>query len=122
MGIKARIVLVGSVFAGIVFASQATGVLTGTYHAVRPYAERATEVVLAGWQYDRALSELRDVKESIRRLENKKKRLAATTRQHPRGQRLNKDDDYFLDRLYRDRKRLEKMLKYIDQKQRPYAK
>ncbi len=122
MGLKARIAVVGSVLAFLVIASQASGVLTGTYHWMRPYADRATEIVTAGWQYDRALSELRDINEQIRRLENKKKVLAVHTRQFPRGRRLHEDDSYFLNRLYRDRKKMEQMLKYIDQTQRPYAK
>ncbi len=122
MGIKARVALVGSLLAFLALAGQASGVLTGTYHWIRPYADRATEIVTAGWQYDRALSELRDINEQIRRLENKKKVLAVHTRQFPRGRRLHEDDSYFLNRLYRDRKKMEQMLKYIDQTQRPYAK
>ncbi len=71
MGMKGRIALCGSVLAFLVLVSQASGILRGTYHAVRPYADRATEIVLAGWQYDRAVAELRDVNEQIRRLEQK---------------------------------------------------
>ena len=122
MGMKGRIALSGSVLAFLILASQASGILKGTYHAVRPYADRATEIVLAGWQYDRAIAELRDVNEQIRRLEQKKKILAAPTRQHPRGQRLIPDDEFFLRTLYRDREKVQKALKYIDATQRPYAK
>lgn len=122
MGIKGRVALCGSVLAFLVLVSQASGILKGTYHAVRPYADRATEIVLAGWQYDRAVAELRDVNEQIRRLEQKKKVLAAPTRQHPRGQDLSKDDRYFLSVLYRDKDTITKALKYIDTTQRPYAK
>ncbi len=119
---KGRIALCGSVLAFIVFAGQASGVLTGAYHMVRPYADRTTEIVLAGWQYDRAVAELRGVNEQIRRLEQKKKVLAAPTRQRPRGQDLSKDDKYFLSVLYRDKDQIEKALKYINKTQRPYAK
>lgn len=122
MGMKGRIALCGSVLAFLLLVSQASGILKGTYHAVRPYADRATEIVLAGWQYDRAVAELRDVNEQIRRLEQKKKVLAATTRQHPQGLDLSKDDKYFLSVLYRDKDHIEKALKYIDATQRPYAK
>ena len=122
MGMKGRIALSGSVLAFLILVSQASGVLRGTYHAVRPYADRATEIVLAGWQYDRAIAELRDVNEQIRRLEQKKKILAAPTRQHPRGRSLSEDDKFFLRTLYRDREKVEKALKYIDATQRPYAK
>lgn len=117
-----KIALAGSLLALLVLVSQASGVLKGTYHAVRPYADRATEIVLAGWQYDRAVAELRSVNEQIRRLENKKKILAAPTAQHPRGRRLSADDEFFLRTLYRDREKLEKTLKYIDATQRPYSK
>lgn len=122
MGMKGRIALVGSVLAFLVLVSQASGILKGTYHAVRPYADRATEIVLAGWQYDRAVAELRDVNEQIRRLEQKKKVLAAPTKQHPRGLGLSKDDKYFLSVLYRDKDSIQKALRYIDATQRPYAK
>lgn len=122
MGPKARVALVGSVLAFLVLASQASGVLTGTYHWMRPYADRATEIVMAGWQYDRAVNELRDVTEQIRRLETLRKVLAVKTRDFPRGRQLSKDDEYFLGRLYRDKGEIEKKLKYIDQTQRPYAK
>jgi hypothetical protein len=122
MGLKGRVALVGSILAFLVLASQASGILRVTYHKVRPYADRATEIVLAGWQYDRALSELRDIKEKIRRLENKRKVLAVPTKKHPRGRTLHEDDQYFLDRLYRDKKKVEKTLQYIDQTQMPYAK
>lgn len=122
MGLKARVALVGSVLAFLVLASQASGVLSGGYHWIRPYADRATEIVMAGWQYDRAVSELRDINEQIRRLENKKKVLSTPTRKHPDGRRLSADDRYFLNRLFRDRDKVQKKLKYIDATQRPYAK
>ncbi len=117
-----KIALAGSLLALLAVGGQASGVLTGAYHFARPYADRATEIVLAGWQYDRAVSELRDVNEQIRRLEEKKNVLAIPSRQHPRGRQLHPDDAYFLRRLYRDKERLQRMLKYIDQTQRPYAK
>ena len=122
MGMKARVALVGSILAFILLVSQAGGVLRTTYHTVRPYADKVTEVLVAGWQYDRAVSELRDISEQIRRLEAKKKILAVPSKQHPRGRRLNPDDTYFLQRLYRDKKKIENLLKYIDQTQMPYAK
>ncbi len=122
MGVKARIALVGSVLAFLVLVSQASGVLKGTYHYVRPYAERATEIVVAGWQYDRLISELRDVNEQIRRLEAQKKLLALPSEKHPRGRSLHPDDQYFLQRLYRDKAKIERALKHIDATQMPYAK
>jgi hypothetical protein len=122
MGMKARVALCGSVLAFVVLVSQASGILKGTYHAVRPYADRATEIVLAGWQYDRLTSELRDINEQIRRLDAQKKLLAVPTRSDPRGKQLHPDDQYFLNRLYRDKLKLEKALNYIDQTQMPYAK
>ena len=115
MTMKGKVALCGSVLALLLLVSQASGVLVGTYHAVRPYADRATEILVAGWQYDRAVSELRDVKEQIRRLEDKKKVLAIPTMKHPRGRGLSADDEYFLGRLYRDGQKIEKTLKYIAQ-------
>jgi hypothetical protein len=122
MGMKAKVALCGSVLAFVVLVSQASGILKGTYHAVRPYADRATEIVLAGWQYDRLTSELRDINEQIRRLDAKKKLLEVPTHSTPRGKQLHPDDQYFLNRLHRDKMKLEKALNYIDQTQMPYSK
>lgn len=122
MGLKARVALIGSILAFLVLVSQASGILKATYHTVRPYADRATEILVSGWQYDRTRSELRDVNERIRRLEERKKILAIPTRQHPRGKTLHKDDVYELGKLYRDQRKLNQVLQYIDKTQRPYAK
>lgn len=122
MGMKSRVALCGSLLAFVVLVSQASGVLKASYHAVRPYADRATEILVSGWQYDRTKSELRDVNERIRRLEDKKKLLAVQTRQHPNGRDLTKDDHYSLGKLYRDQSKLEKILRHIDKTQMPYAK
>ncbi len=122
MGFKGRVALGGSVLAFFLLVSQASGILRATYDKVRPYAGRATEILVSGWQYDRARAELRDVNERIRRLNEKKKLRAIPTRQHPRGQDLSKDDQYQLDKLYRDQRKLEKTLQHIDKTQMPYVK
>ena len=110
MGLKARVALIGSLLALILVVSQASGILKATYHTVRPYADRATEILVSGWQYDRTRSELRDVNERIRRFEERKKILAIPTRKDPRGKSLHKDDLYELDKLYRDQRKLQQIL------------
>ena len=122
MGLKGKVALVGSVLAVLVIAGQATGVLAGVYDWIRPYAGRATEIIVSGWQYDRAKSELRDVNDRIRRLQERKKIVGIPTEKFPRGRDLSKDDEYELQKLYRDQGKLEKVLRYIDKTQMPYAK
>ena len=75
-----------------------------------PYANQRVEVIVAGWQQDRAKAELRDVSERIERLQNRKARSQG---------RFDSDDQKTLNGLYRDRDNLERIIKEIDATRKP---
>ena len=113
MPLRQRIVAIGLVCTALVAIWAAMG--TAKNVAVQtvgewPYANQRVEVVVAGWQQDRARAELRDVNERIERLQNRRARS--------RG-RFDSDDQKTLDNLHRDKDNLERLIKEIDSTRKP---
>ena len=75
-----------------------------------PYANQSVEIIVAGWQYDRAKAELRDVTDRIERLQDRKKVV---------GRKFDPDDQKTLDRLREDKDKIERVIKQIDSTQKP---
>ena len=75
-----------------------------------PYANQSVEIIVAGWQYDRAKAELRDLADRIERLQDRKKVV---------GRKFDPDDQKTLDRLREDKDKIERVIKQIDSTQKP---
>ena len=75
-----------------------------------PYANQGVEIIVAGWQYDRAKAELRDISDRVGRLQDRKKIL---------GVKFDQDDQKTLNGLLRDRDNLERLIRQIDSTQKP---
>ena len=113
MNARQKIVGVGAVCTALVAVWVAVGAARSI--AVQtvgqwPYANQSVEVIVAGWQFDRAKAEMRDVSDRIQRLQDRKKIL---------GGRFDPDDQKTLNGLLRDRDNLERIIRQIDSTQRP---
>jgi len=99
----------------VFFGAYAQGVNVGSDILQRklgkwPYATRATEFVVAGWQADRVANDLRDIKARIERLEIKRK---------VHGSGFNFQDQKELEYWYNQYRVNENTLKQIDQTRSP---
>lgn len=117
MTLKQKIVYSSTIVSAvlILFGAYAQGVSVGTEMVQRkfgrwPYANQATEFIVAGWQADRINNDLRDIKGRIERLEIKRK---------VPGTGFNFQDQKELDYWYGEYRRNEQILKQIDQTRRP---
>lgn len=113
MSASQKIISIGAICTALVAAWVAIG--TARSIAVQtvgqwPYANQSVEIIVAGWQFDRAKAELRDISDRIGRLQDRKKIL---------GGKFDPDDQKTLNGLLRDRDNLERVIKQIDSTQRP---
>ena len=113
MNAKQKIVGIGAVCTALVAVWIAVGAARSV--AVQtigqwPYANQSVEVIIAGWQFDRAKAEMRDISDRIQRLQDRKKIL---------GSKFDLDDQKTLNGLLRDRDNLERVIRQIDSTQRP---